>query len=111
MRIGSSAIDIPRRARPLTYLVSGMRAMSYPNRNVLYGGAVDSYIPLQQCPMPASCPDYAKPTSMIEHMSMYFSSDSEDEDQDSFDGTFDPNNPVVARIFENVAKHLLGESI
>ena len=37
------------------------------------------------------------------------SSDSEAED-DVFDGTFDPYNPIVAQIFENVVKKLFEES-
>lgn len=102
----STAISIPKNNTSVNII--GMRAFvsSCPIRSILYGSPSESYIPLQHHPMPSSsCPEN------VEKSPHYLSSDSEAEDaEEAFDGTFDPSNPIVAQIFENVAIKLFEES-
>ena len=112
MYMRSTAISIPK--NNTTVSIIGMRAFvsSCPTRSILYGSPSDSYIPLQHHPMPSSsCPENVEKTQTSKQSPHYLSSDSEAEDaEEAFDGTFDPSNPIVAQIFENVAIKLFEES-
>ena len=106
----TAAISIPKTNTSIGIIGSNGLVSSCPPRSILYGSPSDSYIPLQHQPMPStSCPENIGQTQTLNRSPYYLSSDSEAEDE-VFDGTFDPNNPIVARIFENVAKQLFEES-
>ena len=115
----TAAISIPKSNTSVSIIGSSgfvsscpLRSVLYgsPVRSVLYGSPSESYIPLQHHPMPSSsCPENINQTQIMKRPPYYLSSDSEIED-DAFDGTFDPNDPIVAQIFENVAKKLFEES-
>ena len=106
----SAAISIPRYNTNMNILGTNSLVSSCPAKSVLYGSPSESYMPLQHEPMPLSCTDNVGITSMMEHMSPCLSSDSDKEDEDIFDGTFDPNNPIVAEIFLAVVNDLLAKN-
>lgn len=103
------AISIPKSNTTVSIIGSNVVVSTCPPKCVLYGSPSDSYIPLQHQPMSStSCPENIGQTQILSRSPYYLSSDSEDDDV--FDGTFNPNNPLVAQIFENVAKKLFEES-
>lgn len=110
MYMRSAAISIPRYNTNINILGTNTLVSSCPAKSVLYGSPYELYMPLQHEPMPSSCPDNVSITSMMKHMSPYLSSDSDKEDEVIFDGTFDPNNPIVAEIFLAVVKDLLAKN-
>lgn len=110
MNIKTNEISIPKSNTIVSIIGSNIFVSASPPRSVLYGSSLDSYIPLQHQPMPSiSCPENIGQTQILSRSPYYLSSDSEAED-DVFDGTFDPYNPIVAQIFENVVKKLFEES-
>lgn len=109
MYMKTAAISIPKKNTTFSIIGSNVIVSTCPPRCVLYGSPSESYIPLQHQPMPSSsCPENIGQTQNLNRSPYYLSSDSEDE---VFDGTFNPNNPLVAQIFENVAKKLFEESL
>ena len=107
----SAAISIPKSRTPINILGTTLCISSCPNtNNILYGSPSDNYIPPQRSFKPLSCPDAPTTTSMEEYMSCYISSESEDEEDNIFDGNFDSDHPVISKIFAEVAKDLLKKS-
>ena len=115
MYMKTSAISIPMSNTTVSLIGSNVLISTCPPRCVLYGSPSNSYIPLQHQPMPSrSCPENIGKMQILSRSPHYLSSDSEDKDKDeddAFDGTFNSNNPLVAQIFENVAKKLFEESL
>ena len=109
MYMKTAAISIPKNKTTVSLIGSNVIVSTCPPKCVLYGSPSDSYIPLQHQPMSStSCPENIGQPQILTRSPDYLSSDSEDE---VFDGTFNPNNPLVAQIFENVAKKLFEESL
>ena len=111
MYMKTAAISIPKHNTSLSIIGSNSFVSSCPPKSILYGSPSDSYIPLQHHPMPSSCPDNIGQTQSMMRSPYYLSSDSDSElENEVFDGTFDPNNPIVAQMFEKVAKIMFEES-
>ena len=105
----STAISIPKIRTPINILGTTLCVASCPNSNILYGSPIDNYMPLQRSFKPLSCPDAPTNTAMEEYMSSYISSDSEEDEDNFFDGNFNSDHPAISKIFAEVAKDLLNK--